>query len=130
MPDIVSFDILYPSTPDPYQRDGIRALTSTGLLITDDWYAYYDPYGLSRDSIDYQRDIPLGGLNDVTGVFLGELNGDSTVVYRRALRTPDIEHDESLITDSSYTVFLYLQWGEYMQPDYSFWQSENFQIII
>lgn len=133
LPDIISLDILYPNDPEPYQIDGIRALTATGLLLTDDWYAYDDPFGLGNDpkeSIPFQPDTSLGGSNDVRGVFLGQVNNDSTVVFRRALRTVDIQHDAVLLHDSTYSARIYLQWGECMEPGYNYWETEIFQITI
>ncbi len=66
--------------------DGNLAMTFSGSLTTDDRYEYYYPYGFSDrelgESIPYQPDTALGGVNDVHAVFFGEFNGDSTLVYR------------------------------------------------
>ena len=60
MPDIVSFEILLEGEyPDIYTRDGTRALTSGGSLSTDDWYEYYYPYGLAKESKVFQTNRML-----------------------------------------------------------------------
>jgi len=123
MPDIVSFDTLVNGEyAESYRRDGTRALTTNGSISTDDWYEYYYPYGLGKESLEQsipnQPDTSLGGTNDVSGIFLGELNGDSTVVFRKAMVTGDTEYDIPVLTDSTYGVCVYLQWGFPGDPHY------------
>lgn len=127
MPDIVGVDIyLEAGYYNTYYRDGIRAVTTSGSPVTDDWYEYYYPYGRNQleQSIPYQPDIQLGGSNDVIGVYQGVLNGDTTVVFRKALTTGDPGYDIPIQTGSVYGAAIYLQWGEPGEPGYCVEEGE------
>jgi len=117
MPDLVEFSVISEGLyGEDYYVDGNLAMTFPGSLTTDDWYEYYYPYGFSDselgESIPYQPDTALGGVNDVHAVFFGEFNGDSTLVYRKAFFTGDSRWDLTLAHDSTFLVMVYLQWGE------------------
>ncbi|GEM_PF-3254515 len=117
MPDLVSFNLISDGLYGmDFYVDGNKAMTVSGSLLTDDWYEYYYPYGLSDcmlgEPIPYQPDTALGGVNNVHAVFFGELNGDSTLVYRKAFSTGDSQWDLTLAHDSTFQVMVYLQWGE------------------
>ena len=117
MPDLVIFNVFSDKFfGEDYLVDGNHAMIVSGSLVTDDFYEYYSPYGLSDgrlgESIPYQPDTALGGVNDVHAVFFGEVDGDSTLVYRKAFSTGDSAWDLTLAHDSTFQVMVYLQWGE------------------
>ena len=122
MPDVVSFDVLYFDYTDSYHRDANRAISSSGVLQTDDWYEYYYPYGLGKvatgEPIPLQPDDSLGGVNNVEGVYFGVWNGDSTIVYRKPFQTNDSEWDITLEHDSTFSSQMILIWGEIGDPDW------------
>jgi hypothetical protein len=117
MPDQITFNVFSERfLGEDYHVDGNRAMIVSGSLVTDDFYEYYSPYGLydgqSGESIPYQPDTALGGVNDVHAVFFGEADGDSTLVYRKAFSTGDSQFDMTLAHDSTFQVMVNLQWGE------------------
>jgi hypothetical protein len=135
MPDIVSFEVLLDGQyPDSYHRDGTMALTAAGSLQTDDWYEYYYPYGLGKESLEQsipnQPDTSLAGVNDVVGVFWGELNGDSTVVFRKSLVTNDLDVDIPLEIGETYGVCIYLQWNSPGDPNYYSSGRDDVELLI
>ncbi|MFO7626374.1 MAG: hypothetical protein R6V62_03850 [Candidatus Fermentibacteraceae bacterium] len=117
MPDQVTFNVFSDGLyGEDYHVDGNRAMIVSGSLVTNDWYEYHYPYGLCDgklgEPIPYQLDTALGGVNNVQAVFFGEVDGDSTLVYRKAFFTGDSQWDLTLVHDSTFQVSVYLQWGE------------------
>ena len=134
MPDVVSFDVLYFDYTFSYHRDANRAISSSGVLQTADWYEYYYPYGLGKvttaESIPLQPDDSLGGINNVEGVYFGVWNGDSTIVYRKPFQTNDSEWDITLEHDSTFSSEIILIWGEIGEPDWYIYNGEEIIPII
>ncbi len=103
-PDLVSINIYDEIDFEEYTIDGNTAHTADSELSTDDWFG--------SENTNFQTDASLGGTNDVIGIFLGEVNGDSTVVFRKATVTGDFEYDTRLLSDSTFGLEAYLQWGD------------------
>lgn len=115
MPYLLSFEILADGEyPGSYHRDGNRACIVSMYCETADWYEYHNPYGDKGGAgalEGFQPDSHWEGMNDVELVFIGEVRGDATLVFRKACSTGDYP-DVALLPDSAYQARVWLEWRE------------------